>query len=80
MYIYTLMPLSLSFCDSLGDTVSFSHVDLPKGTFVRLQPISSSWLVRTDICTCSNSILLFIAVCLEHILTLCSVNVAYISV
>ena len=28
-----------------GDTVTFSHVDLPKGTFVRLQPVSSAWLV-----------------------------------
>ena len=28
-----------------GDEVSFEHVDLPKGQFVRLQPVSSSWLV-----------------------------------
>ncbi len=28
-----------------GDEVSFQNVDLPKGKFVRLQPVSSSWLV-----------------------------------
>ena len=28
-----------------GDEVSFEHVYLPKGTFVRLQPVSSAWLV-----------------------------------
>jgi len=29
---------------SEGDEVLFAHVDLPKGTFVRLQPVSSAWL------------------------------------
>ena len=29
----------------LGTTVSFEHVTLPKGTFVKLQPVSSVWLV-----------------------------------
>ena len=32
-----------------GDIVTFSHVDLPKGTFVRLQPVSSAWLVISHI-------------------------------
>ena len=41
MYMY----MYICFHSALGDTVSFSHVDLPKGTFVRLQPVSSAWLV-----------------------------------
>lgn len=28
-----------------GEEVTFKHVDLPKGEFVQLQPVSSSWLV-----------------------------------
>ena len=35
----------LMYCLCPGDEVSFQHVDLPKGTFVRLQPVSSAWLV-----------------------------------
>ncbi len=28
-----------------GEEVEFKHVELPKGQFVRLQPVSSAWLV-----------------------------------
>ncbi len=28
-----------------GEEVDFKHVDLPKGQFVKLQPVSSAWLV-----------------------------------
>ena len=28
-----------------GEEMKFEHVDLPKGQFVRLQPVSSAWLV-----------------------------------
>ena len=28
-----------------GGEVKFEYVDLPKGTFVQLQPVSSAWLV-----------------------------------
>ncbi len=28
-----------------GEEVEFRHVELPKGQFVRLQPVSSAWLV-----------------------------------
>ena len=31
-----------------GEEVAFNHVDLPKGKFVQLQPVSSSWLVSFD--------------------------------
>ena len=31
-----------------GEEVLFEHVDLPKGEFVRLQPVSSAWLVRVE--------------------------------
>lgn len=30
-----------------GDEMIFEHVDLEPGTFVKLQPISSTWLVST---------------------------------
>lgn len=29
----------------VGTEVDFQHVDLPKGKFVQLQPVSSAWLV-----------------------------------
>ena len=29
-----------------GEEMNFAHVELPKGKFVRLQPVSSAWLVR----------------------------------
>ena len=28
-----------------GEEIKFEHIDLPKGQFVRLQPVSSAWLV-----------------------------------
>ncbi len=31
-----------------GEEISFEHVDLPKGQFVQLQPVSSSWLVSAE--------------------------------
>ena len=31
-----------------GQEMKFEHVDLPKGQFVRLQPVSSAWLVSTS--------------------------------
>lgn len=30
---------------SEGEEMTFDHVDLPQGTFVKLQPVSSAWLV-----------------------------------
>ena len=30
-----------------GEEVALKHVDLPKGKFVQLQPVSSSWLVSS---------------------------------
>ena len=33
----------------IGEEVTFKHVDLPKGTFVQLQPVSSSWLVGSTV-------------------------------
>ena len=30
-----------------GDEMIFEHVELPKGTLIRLQPISSTWLVSS---------------------------------
>ena len=29
--------------------MKFEHVDLPKGQFVRLQPVSSAWLVSASV-------------------------------
>ena len=31
-----------------GQEMKFEHVELPKGQFVRLQPVSSAWLVSTS--------------------------------
>lgn len=36
-----------------GEEMMFEHVDLPKGKFVRLQPVSSAWLVSEWVWHCA---------------------------
>ena len=45
-----------------GEEVTFKHVDLPKGEFVQLQPVSSSWLVSAWP-TCVTCVYVHVCMC-----------------
>ena len=47
-----------------GEEVDFKHVELPKGKFVRLQPVSSAWLV--SVCVCGGGVCGWVGGCGER--------------
>ena len=54
-----------------GAEIAFKHVDLPKGQFVQLQPVSSSWLVSCGCCCCVVVVVFCCSSCCFHIICCC---------